>query len=203
MTNPLEILYRDNRDAAAFGRAYAEHLSEILQRLDYDSVARVIAMFREARSSGNRVFFLGNGGSASTASHFAVDIGIGTRSREEPFRVYSITDNNGLLTAIGNDFSYEEVFSRQLEVLLEPGDVVLAISASGNSANVLKAVEYAAGKGARTVAFVGFDGGRLKDMCDEVVHVVTEKGEYGPAEDVHLILGHIMTTYLIYELAGT
>jgi D-sedoheptulose 7-phosphate isomerase len=122
-----------------------------------------------------------------------------------PFRAVSLTDNVAVLTAIANDIAYADVFVRQLEGLLRPGDVVVAISASGNSPNVVRAIEYARSHGAVTVGLTGFDGGRLKALCDEAVHVATPPGEYGPVEDTHLVLDHLITGYLrarLQVLAG-
>ncbi|HZA01798.1 MAG TPA: SIS domain-containing protein, partial [Hyphomicrobiaceae bacterium] len=134
----------------------------------------------------------GNGGSASTATHFACDLSKATivqgRAR---LRVTSLTDNVALLTAWANDTSYENVFAEQLANLLNPGDVVVAISASGNSPNVIAAIKTAAACGATTVGIVGFSGGSLKEAVDAVVHVPSDS--YGVVEDCHLVLEHAIT----------
>jgi len=124
------------------------------------------------------------------------DIAIGSKSLEKPFRVMSLTDNAAVLTAIANDYSYDEIFTQQLRVLMEEGDVVVAISVSGNSPNVVQAVEYGNERGAHTIALTGFDGGRLHECASLVVHVPTSVGEYGPAEDVHMILDHLVGSFL-------
>jgi D-sedoheptulose 7-phosphate isomerase len=100
------------------------------------------------------------------------------------------------MTAAGNDIGYESIFVEQLRTLLMPGDVVVAISASGNSPNILRAVEYAKTRHAVTVGLTGFDGGGLREIVDESIHIQTERGDYGPVEDLHLMLGHLITTYL-------
>ncbi len=153
-------------------------------------------MLVEARERGARIFFIGNGGSAATAAHFANDIGIGSQSWSKPFKTVSLADNVPVLTALANDYGYENVFTLQLKTQMSQGDVVVAISVSGNSPNVVSAIEYANANGAVTTALTGFDGGRLKGLTQISVHVPTEKGEYGPVEDVHMILDHLVGTYL-------
>ena len=186
-TAPLEYVKR-----------YFDHLGEILQRIDHEAVAKVIDLIIHARDQNRNIFFIGNGGSAATASHFANDLAIGSRTKLSPFRVISLTDNNAVMTAIANDFGYEQLFVKQLEAVYREGDLLVAISASGNSPNVLKAVEYVKGRGGTTIGLTGFDGGDLKRMVDYALHVPTQKGEYGPVEDVHMIFDHVIGTYLMY-----
>ena len=151
----------------------------------------------DARERGATVFFIGNGGSAATASHFANDLGFGTESYAKPFRAVSLTDNQAVLTALANDFGYEEVFVRQLRVQGKPGDVLIGFSCSGNSPNLLRAFEYASQARIRTVAITAFDGGRMRQMADEGIHVPTQPKEYGPAEDAHMMLDHLISAYLM------
>ena len=200
--NELEALYRDRPEAEAFARGYLEYLTKVLGRLDLAAVSRFIQTLVAARDRGARVFFIGNGGSASTASHFANDLAIGSRTWHKPFRVISLCDNLSVLTALANDYGYHEVFTRQLQVLMEAGDIVVAISASGNSPNILAAVQYANEHGAATIGLTGFDGGRLAALAHFVVHAPTNPGEYGPAEDVHLILDHLVGAFLLYHCAA-
>ena len=145
---------------------------------------------------------MGNGGSAATASHFANDIAIGSKSWSKPFRALSLVDNIPTLTAIANDDGYEEIFVQQLKVQMVPGDVVVAISASGNSPNVVRAIEYANANGAFTVGVTGFDGGKLRDISRIGVHIPTTKGDYGHVEDVHMILNHLISAYLMRASRG-
>jgi D-sedoheptulose 7-phosphate isomerase len=184
-------------DAEGFARAYLEYVQSILQRLDTTEIGRFIKTLLEARERGATVFVIGNGGSAATASHLANDLSIGTNEYERPFRVMSLTDNVAVMTAIANDFGYEEMFVRQLRVFGRPGDVLIGISASGNSPNVLHAFTYASSVGIKTVAITAFDGGRMKAMADEGIHAPTELKEYGPAEDVHMVLDHLVGAYLM------
>lgn len=194
-TNTIDRFFTD--DLEAFAGAYFDYVGEVLKAIDRKAVARFIELFVDARKRDVTVFFIGNGGSASTASHFACDIGIGPREFDPPFRALALTDNNAVITAIGNDFGYEDVFARQLRILGKPGDVLIAISASGNSPNLVSAIEYAKGAGIKTFALTAFDGGKMKQIADDGIHVPTEPREYGPAEDAHLILNHVAGNYLM------
>jgi D-sedoheptulose 7-phosphate isomerase len=184
-------------DAAEFSRRYLLYLNKVLQAIEPEAIARFVETLLDAREQGSTIFFIGNGGSAATASHFANDLAIGTNSYSQPFRVISLTDNPAIITAVANDFGYEEVFLRQLQVLAKSGDVLVAISASGNSPNLIRSIEYAAGKAIKTFAITGFDGGRMKEIADDCIHVPTEPKEYGPAEDAHMVLDHLVSAYLI------
>ncbi len=184
-------------DPAAFAAAYLDHVQTVLQRIDTAEVGRFIATLLDARERGATVFFIGNGGSAATASHFANDVAIGNDEYKKPFLAISLADNMPMITAIANDFGYEEIFVRQLRVLGKRGDVLVGISGSGNSPNVVLAFEYALSAGIKTVAITAFDGGKLKAMADEGIHVPTEPKEYGPAEDAHMVLDHLVGAYLM------
>jgi D-sedoheptulose 7-phosphate isomerase len=184
-------------DPVAFAAAYIKYLETVLKRIDTREIGRFIKTLLQARERGSTIFFIGNGGSAATASHFANDIAIGTNEYGTPFRAISLTDNVPMLTAIANDFGYDDVFVRQLRVLGKRGDVLVAISASGNSLNLLKAFEHAREAGIKTVGITAFDGGKMKTLADEGVHVPTEPKEYGPAEDAHMILDHLVGAYLM------
>jgi len=191
-----------SKDPAKFASSYLTYLQSILNEIDTKEIARFIETLMNARKRKATIFFIGNGGSAATASHFANDISIGTNDYDKPFKAISLTDNVPILTALGNDFGFDEIFVRQLRVLGQPGDVVVGISASGNSANLLKAFEYAKKINIKTVAITGFDGGKLKTMADEGIHVPTGTKEYGPAEDVHMILDHLVGSYLTRIVHG-
>jgi D-sedoheptulose 7-phosphate isomerase len=195
--NRLEQLYRTSPQPVNFAKGYLDYLREVLSSLDVEAIGGFIGVLLEARERGARIFFCGNGGSASTASHFANDLAMGCRSWEKPFRAVSITDNVSTLTALSNDYGYDEVFVRQLQIQMERGDVVVGLSASGNSPNVVKAIEYAKANGAFTVGLTGFDGGQLRQECHLNLHIPTNKGEYGPAEDGHIIIDHLIGSFLL------
>lgn len=186
-----------SQSGAAFARVYVERVVQVLQRLDLGAVEHVLNIFLDARSKGNTIFFLGNGGSAATACHFANDMGFcASPEGRTPFRAISLTANSAFLTCLANDIGYENVFSWQLRNLMRAGDVVVGISASGNSPNAVNALQYARDHGGVAVAVVGFDGGRMKQVAHYAIHVETEKGEYGPVEDVHMVLDHLISNYL-------
>lgn len=188
-------------DPAVFADRYLQYLSQVLAAIDRGQIARLVERLLDARERGATVFFIGNGGSASTASHFANDIGIGTRTTGKPFRVLSLCDNQAVITAIGNDFGYEQIFSRQLAMLAKLGDVVVAISASGNSPNLVAAFDHASRHGLEKIALTAFTGGKLRELADLEVYIPTEVGEYGPAEDAHMILDHLVGNYLLRLLS--
>lgn len=192
--NNIDRIYVNN--AAQFADNYLNYLSLVLKNINRDEVASFISIILGARESNSNIFFIGNGGSAATASHFANDIAIGTNSFLKPFRAISLCDNLAIITAIGNDFGYDQIFSRQLMALGRKNDILIGISASGNSINLIKAFEYAKSVGIKTVALTAFDGGQLKNIADYSVHVPTEKKEYGPAEDAHMVLDHLVGAYL-------
>ncbi len=200
--NTLEEIYEQSSVQTDYFRKYSDYVQKLLSEIDTESVKRVVECLLKARADNKTIYFAGNGGSASTASHFAQDMGeIGRKIRGKGFRTQSITDNVSALTAISNDYSYDNVFSLQIEYNFDAGDVLIVISASGNSPNVIKAVNLAKEKGGVTVGLVGFeDGGRLAQICDHIVHIKSKKGEYGPVEDIHLILNHMIVSYLMLEL---
>lgn len=193
--NNLDKIYTS--DPVNFAKAYIDYLQTVLQRINTDDIGRFIQTLLEARNRGAMIFFIGNGGSAATASHFANDLSIGTNDYDIPFRALSLTDNVPILTALGNDYGYEDIFIRQLRIHGRKGDVLVAISASGNSPNLIKAIEYACSAGIKTVAITAFNGGKMKTMVDEGIHVPTELKEYGPAEDAHMMLDHLVGAYLM------
>jgi D-sedoheptulose 7-phosphate isomerase len=193
--NNIDKIFTKNPEV--FAVAYLEYLVSVLKNIDVREIGQFVQTILDARERGATIYFIGNGGSAATASHFANDIAIGTNSYEKPFRAVSLTDNQAIITAVGNDFGYEDIFVRQLQVLGRMGDIVVGISASGNSPNLIKAFEYAKSAGIKTVAITAFDGGKMKPMADEGVHVPTAPKEYGPAEDAHMVLDHLVGAYLM------
>jgi D-sedoheptulose 7-phosphate isomerase len=201
--NKIERLFKQSSDFREFSIAYFEHLYDLLKQLDTNAIVQLVHELENARFDQNTIFFAGNGGSAVTASHIANDIGVDVLKKggsDKPFRVLSLTDNTAVMTAIANDSGYENLFVNQLEIHYRDGDMLVVISASGNSPNVIAAVKWVRAHGGRTVGMVGFDGGVLKDICDVVIHVKTEKGEYGPVEDIHMIIDHLISNWLICKL---
>ncbi len=176
-------------------KQYLSDLRVAIESLDIETIDDVIRTLHKARLNRRQVFTMGNGGSASTASHFVCDLAKNTRREGwDSFRVVGLSDNMAILSAYANDEGYENAFARQLENLVNADDVVIAISTSGASVNVLRAVELAKSKGATTIGFTGFDGGRLREMVDYSVHVDSDCIEH--VEDAHLMLEHLITRSL-------
>ena len=175
--------------------SYIAGVQQTLDRLPTDAIQQAITMLHAARLARRKVFIMGNGGSASTASHFVCDLAKNTRVAGLPdFRVIGLADNMAIFSAYGNDEGYESVFARQLASPVEAGDVVIAISTSGNSPNVLEAVRVASESGAQTIAFTGFDGGQLSSLAMLDVHVPSSRIEQ--VEDLHLVLEHLICSIL-------
>lgn len=193
--NHLDKIYSE--DIKDYANAYLDYLTEVLGNIDVSEIEAFVSKILEARENGRKIFFIGNGGSAATASHFANDLAIGTNSYNKPIRAISLTDNVAIITALGNDFGYDEIFIRQLKILAEPGDLLVAISASGNSPNLVEAIDYANTHGIFTIALVAFDGGKMRKIANQSVYVKTGQKEYGPAEDAHMVLDHLVGSYLI------
>jgi D-sedoheptulose 7-phosphate isomerase len=188
-----------------FASTYLAQVRSLLDRLDTGQLERALAMLDDAWRDGRQMFVMGNGGSAATASHVACDLARAGRPRDGAarpgLRVLSLTDNLARVSAIANDHGYDRIFVDQLDGAVAPGDLVVGISASGNSANVVRAFELAAKRGARTLALVGFDGGRLMAIADCAIHV--QSREYGPVEDIHLVLNHLFAGYLATRSGAT
>jgi D-sedoheptulose 7-phosphate isomerase len=182
-------------ELACLIESYLRKMREALDTLPLDVIARVAEELLRARAQGNTVYVLGNGGSAATASHAATNWRKPHQYREEDgLRAVSLVDNVALLTAWANDTSFDNVFAAQLRSVLVPGDVVVAISGSGNSPNVLRAVEAARDSGAITIGFSGFAGGKLSEIVDVSVNVGCDSQE--TIEDVHMMLVHALSMAL-------
>jgi D-sedoheptulose 7-phosphate isomerase len=179
---------------------YRTQLIETIGRIDLTKVDEAIELFRRARDRGKHIFVCGNGGSASTASHFACDIVKGASyQREKRFRILALTDSLPTLTAYSNDVGYECVFAEQLKNFAQQGDLVMAISGSGNSPNVVRAVEYANSIGCTSIALTGRDGGKLGPLANVNIQVAVP--HMGRIEDAHLIVCH-MIGYSFMESEG-
>ncbi len=181
---------------------YLEDLIKIQREFQISALSKIIQRLEQAKTAGKRIFVLGNGGSSSHANHFSCDLGKNvTPNENERFQIISMCENMASVTAYANDINYESIFSEQLKNhRLSRGDVVLAISSSGNSPNVIKACEYAAGKGAIVLGMTGFDGGKLKELSDFCLHIPCN--EYEKAEDIHLIALHIIVSYFKGKSTG-
>jgi D-sedoheptulose 7-phosphate isomerase len=182
-----------------FIRGYLDELDATLKALPHEQIAAIIDAIRDVRDRDAQLFVVGNGGSAATASHFAVDLGKGASlGAERRFRVLSLTDNVPWITALGNDLSYEDVFVEQLRNYARAGDLLLAISGSGNSENVLRAVRYANSIGCRTIGLAGFAGGKLREQAQECL--VVSADHMGRIEDGHFVVQHLIVYYFMSTL---
>ena len=183
---------------SSFAEQYRNRLSDALASIDVGAVSQVIATLAEARRNGRHIFVCGNGGSASTASHFVCDMVKGASfNRESRFRIMALTDSLPTITAYSNDVSYDCVFVEQLKNFAGRGDVVMAISGSGNSANVVNAVEYSKSIGCTTIALTGRDGGKLGPLANIQVHV--PEPHMGRIEDGHMIVCHMIAYYFMEQ----
>ncbi len=170
---------------------YLDAQKTALDSIDAASVERVVALLVEALRADRQLFVFGNGGSAANASHFATDLGKGSSDKlGRRFRVLSLNDNMSWLTALGNDYSYDEVFRRQLMNYARPGDLAITLSVSGSSPNLVKAIEWAGENGLKTVAMVGGKRGQLAELADEVL--VIDSTHYGRVEDAHMGICHML-----------
>ena len=197
--NNIEQMLKKSNNIQQFAQQYFNYLAELLDTLNIKAIEAFAGEMERARENDNTIFLIGNGGSAATASHMANDFGTDIRKRggsEIPFRALSLTDNAAVMLAIANDDSYKNLFINQLRIHYRQGDTLVAISASGNSPNVVAAAEWVKTQGGKVLSLVGFDGGKLKEISDVVIHVKSEKGEYGPVEDIHMIMDHLLVNWL-------
>lgn len=181
-----------------FPQQYKTDLLQAIDSLDLEKVGEAIEMLAKARVENRRIFICGNGGSASSASHFATDMVKGASyGRTSRFRILALTDSLPTITAYSNDVSYECVFVEQLKNFAEPGDVVIAISSSGNSPNVLRAIEYGNSLGCRTIALSGREGGQLGPLAQLDIRVAHP--HTGRIEDLHMVVLHMISYYFMEE----
>ena len=176
---------------------YFRAFERLMQKIDLAACERVVRRLHAARTQKATIYIAGNGGSAATASHWVNDLGKATKSQGHlPMRVMSLSDTVSWLTALANDEGYDRTFSGQLENFARPRDILIVISASGNSPNLLRAVEFAKTREVFTIGFLGFDGGLLKNLVDDYLWLPSEKGAYGLVESAHGVLCHLLTICL-------
>ena len=179
---------------------YIRQQKAALDSIPVEAVAEIINVFREALAQDRQIFIFGNGGSASNASHFITDLGKGASDKlGSRFRCLSLNDNISWITALGNDYAYEDVFQKQLQNFARPGDIVMTLSVSGNSPNLVKAIDWAVNNGMYTIALVGAKRGRLAQLAQKVVVINSE--HYGRVEDAHMGVCH-MICYAFMENPG-
>lgn len=189
------VVGEGGRDAARFARWYRARALEQWEKLDIAALERLAKLVEKAQARGRFIWVCGNGGSASISSHVGCDFGKTAAVKgRKPLKAVSLADNVAFITATGNDISFDQVFARQLENVVAKGDVVLLISGSGNSRNLLEAARLSRKRGATVFSLLGFDGGRLKALSHD--HLLVPSDQYGVIEDMHQSIAHILTFYL-------
>ena len=182
-------------DFNGFKSEYINQLDEVLRNIDHDDFEKFVSLITDAYENGRMIFVIGNGGSAACATHWVCDFNKGVNVSGSPrAKVVSLSDNTGIVSAIGNDISYDDIFSYQLANFASEGDLVIALSVSGKSPNLLNGLKMAREKGCRTASVIGDYNGSLKNLSD--VCIVIPSKNYGVVEDIHLIINHIITQYL-------
>ena len=190
-------IFVEAKPQPAYVAGVRDRMMSIIEAMDIAGTANLITVLEQAAADDRTVFVLGNGGSGAVAAHWVTDLGINTIVDGRPgYRVVSLGDTPSSLTAIGNDIEFREVFATQLQAALRPSDVVIALSVSGNSPNVVRAIEYADEVGATTVGLTGMDGGRVKDLVDLSIHTASATDEDGPIEDIVSVVMHMATSYV-------
>jgi D-sedoheptulose 7-phosphate isomerase len=185
-------------DPISFTEKYVQDITGVFAKLNLPILAKIIGVIEKSYQDGRRLFLAGNGGSASTASHMASDIMKAvSKGKGKTFHITALSDNISLLTSIANDIDYSEVFAAQLAMIGHTNDVFMAISGSGNSPNIIRAVEEARRQDMCTIGLLGMDGGQVKDLVDSAL--IVPSFEYGAIETAHLLMGHCIAAYF----AGT
>jgi D-sedoheptulose 7-phosphate isomerase len=181
-----------------FLKEYKKQLIDRIECIDESVMSSVALEMVRASKNKNRIFIIGNGGSAATASHIVNDFGAGLKRRGLLcLDIVSLSDNVSTITALSNDIGYNEIYINQLEGVIKKKDILIAISCSGNSENIIKAVKYSKRNNATIIGLTGFNGGELRELSDINFHVQTDDGEYGIVEDIHMVFDHILYTYFI------
>ena len=195
--NKIAQMYDASASIGEYAQRYVDHFATMVRGLDLDAVAKAAAVIGKCAEEDKTFFIAGNGGSGAVAGHWVNDLSANTVVKgKKGFRVMSLTDNAFSLTALANDASYEEIFSIQLAANMRPGDVVMALSVSGSSPNIVRAVEYANEHGGYTIGCSGFDGGKLAKISKLPIVIPSTKDEYGPVEDMFSVIMHIVQSYI-------
>ena len=199
----INTVYNSSERFSEFSKKYFNYLSEIQKNINLNELDKFAEEFLHAREERNTIFVAGNGGSAATATTMANDIGfdiIKKTGTDKPFRVFALTDNSSVITAISNDVGYENIFINQLKIHYRKGDKLVVISASGNSKNVVLAANWVKSMGGKVIGLLGFDGGALRKICDISILIPSAPGDYGPVEDMHLMVNHLLAHWFQNKL---
>ena len=201
--NNINAAFEKSGSFSDFSLRYFNYLADIQRKLDPNELDMFAEEFLQARETKNTIFVAGNGGSATTATTMANDIGfdiVKKTGTNKPFRVFALTDNTSVITAIANDVGYENIFINQLKIHYREGNKLVVISASGNSKNVILAADWVKSMGGKVLGMLGFDGGELRKICDISILVPSLTGEYGPVEDMHLMINHLLAHWFQNKL---
>jgi len=196
----LQDLFNSNKNINAFKNSYLDHVALIFGRLREIDLNPVLESIFNCHKNQGTVIFCGNGGSHANAQHMAVGLGFVTKKWHHPLRTIALGANGILMSSLANDYGYENIFAQELKVILRPHDLVIGVSVSGNSKNILTALEFAKSRGNETYAFLGADGGEIKKAGFSNLHIPTTDLQLGVVEDVHMLLGHILGYYIEYAL---
>ncbi len=192
----MNILKKEKKfkSIVEFSERYFAKINKIFNQLDLKQIKRFEQELLKLKKTNSTLFVFGNGGGAATAMTMSNDLGFDIMKKtkvKKTFKIISLNDNSSVLTAIGNDVGYENIFLNQLKIHFKKNDKILILSASGNSENLVKAAKWVKLKKGKILSIVGFDGGKIKRLSDTCIHIKTLKGEYGPVEDLQLIINHI------------
>ena len=199
--NNIEEAFKKSDNFSDFSLKYFKYISEIQNKIDLDELIRFESEFVSARQNGNTIFVAGNGGSAPLRLQWLmILVLILSKLVQKPFKVFALTDNSSVVTAISNDVGYENIFINQLRIHYRPGDKLIVISASGNSENIVKAAKWVKSKNGKVLGMLGFKGGELRGICDTSILIPSIQGEYGPVEDMHLMINHLLAHWFQNKL---
>lgn len=192
--NDIKNISKNSKNIIDFSTKYFERLSQIFKSIDKKKIKYLEDKLHQIRSRGGNIFVFGNGGSAANASSMANDLGFDILKKtklKKCFRVFSLNDNSSVITAISNDVGFDQVFLGQLKIHFRKNDLIIILSASGNSKNLIKTINWIKNNKGYVFSIVGFDGGKLKKISNNFLHIKSYNGEYGPVEDIQLIINHI------------
>ena len=192
----MNILKKEKKlkNISEFTKRYFSRLNKIFLNLDISSIKKFEDEFLKLKKTNSTLYVFGNGGAAATAMTMSNDLGFDIKKKtniSNTFKIVSLNDNSSVMTAIANDVGYENIFLNQIKIHFKKNDKILILSASGNSENLIKAAKWVKSKKGKVLSIVGFDGGKIKKLSSSCIHIKTEKGEYGPVEDMQLIINHI------------
>ena len=201
----MSILKKDkqNKNIISFAKKYFSRINNILSNIDLKKIEQLEREFLELKKNNSTLYVFGNGGGAATAMTMANDLGFDIEKKtkvKNTFKIVSLNDNSSVITAIANDAGYENIFLNQLKIHFKKNDKILIFSASGNSKNLLKAAKWVKKRKGKIISILGFDGGKLRKLSNCCLLIKTEKGEYGPVEDAHLIMNHILAHWFQNKL---